>query len=60
MPAPTEVTDISRRVDLLDVAEESRKLPIKAISIEQATRWRARVQHDAHAHNLIANVNAKP
>ncbi len=30
-----QVADISRRVDLEDVAEESRKLPIKAISLEQ-------------------------
>ena len=32
-----EVADISRRVDLQDVAEESRKLPIKAISLEQVS-----------------------
>lgn len=34
----SEVADISRRVDLEDVAEESKKLPIKAISLEQATK----------------------
>ena len=31
----TEVQDIARRVNLQDVVEESRKLPIKAISLEQ-------------------------
>lgn len=31
-----EVADIARKVDLQDVAEESRKQPIKAISLEQA------------------------
>jgi hypothetical protein len=33
-----EVNGISRRVDLQDVAEESRKQPIKAVSLEQATK----------------------
>jgi hypothetical protein len=31
----SEVEDIARRVSLQDVVEESRKLPIKAISLEQ-------------------------
>jgi hypothetical protein len=35
LTSSTEAADISRRVDLEDVAEESRKLPIKAISFEQ-------------------------
>jgi hypothetical protein len=33
-----DVAEIARRVDLQDVAEESRRLPIKAISLEQARR----------------------